>query len=66
MSWRLRSSAKGARHRITLGTNHEGWNEQRARERTGPGSWARSSRHLDAPAARARARQVIESAETIT
>ena len=30
-SWRLRVSFKGERHRVELGTNHKGWNEDRAR-----------------------------------
>jgi integrase len=30
-SWRLRVTFKGGRYRIELGTNHEGWNEDRAR-----------------------------------
>jgi integrase len=31
VSWRGRFRAYGERHRIDFGTNHEGWNEQRAR-----------------------------------
>jgi len=31
LTWRLRVRAFGKRHRIDLGTNHEGWNEERAR-----------------------------------
>lgn len=31
ISWRLRVSFKGKRYRLELGTNHEGWNEDRAR-----------------------------------
>lgn len=31
VTWRVRVRASGRRHRIDLGTNHEGWNEDRAR-----------------------------------
>ena len=31
VTWRLRVQDRGRRHRIDLGTNHEGWNEERAR-----------------------------------
>ena len=30
VTWRLRVRAHGRRHRIDLGTNHEGWSEERA------------------------------------
>lgn len=30
ISWRLTVRAAGRRHKLTLGTNHEGWNEERA------------------------------------
>src|SRR5215207_4530325 len=30
VTWRLRFRAYGKRHRVDLGTNHEGWNEDRA------------------------------------
>ncbi|MBA3866402.1 MAG: phage integrase SAM-like domain-containing protein [Solirubrobacterales bacterium] len=30
ISWRLHVSADGRSHKLTLGTNHEGWNEVRA------------------------------------
>lgn len=30
ISWRLQVRANGQRHTVTLGTNHEGWNEERA------------------------------------
>jgi integrase len=31
VTWRLRVRDRGRRHRIDLGTNHEGWNRERAR-----------------------------------
>lgn len=33
VTWRLRIRAYGGRFRLDLGTNHEGWNEERARVR---------------------------------
>src|SRR5215208_7289523 len=31
VTWRLRVRDRGRRHRVDLGTNHEGWNAERAR-----------------------------------
>lgn len=56
VSFYLRVRADGQRHRLTLGTNHKGWNEERARvelervlSRIERGTWTPPARSLPAP-----------------